>query len=164
MVPRRPTEIILLDWTDLANGTASTLPINTIFLYVGHPHEDSTLSLYEDWLDGVLTHEYAHILHLDQVAGVQGILRKLVGRIIAPNQVSPGWIVEGQATWHESRMTPGGRGRASQADMLLRMAALEGKLPALGALDATSGPPGNARHVFGRSFMDYIAQHSSEDA
>ncbi len=164
--PRRPTEVVLVDWTDLANGYATTLPVNTIVIFVTHPQENSTLGLYEDWMDGILTHEYTHILHLDTVEGIPRLLRFALGRIISVNQLSPGWIIEGQATYDETRFTPGGRGRSAYVDMVLRMSVLEDKLPRLGQLDGyLSDPPGgNARYLFGRSFMQYIADHSSEDA
>ncbi len=164
--PRRPTEVVLVDWTDIANGYASTLPVNTVVIFVTHPQENSTLGLYEDWLDAILTHEYSHILHLDTVEGLPELLRYALGRLIAPNQLSPGWIVEGEATYNETRFTPGGRGRSAYVDMILRMSVLEDGFPALGQLDGyLSDPPGgNARYLFGRSLLQYIADHSSEDA
>lgn len=164
--PRRPTEVVLVDWTDIANGYAMTVPVNTVVIFVTNPQENSTLGLYEDWMDAILTHEYAHILHLDTVEGIPKVLRYGLGRLIAPNQLSPGWIVEGQATYQETRFTPGGRGRSAYVDMILRMSVLEDGFPALGQLDGyLSDPPGgNARYLFGQSLMQYIADHSSEDA
>ena len=103
------TELVLVDWTDIANGYAQTIPVNTIVIFVTNPQENSTLGVYEDWMDGILTHEYSHILHLDTVEGIPKLLRYGLGRLVAPNQLSPGWVVEGQATYNETRFTPGGR-------------------------------------------------------
>ena len=108
--PDRSTEVVLIDHTDVANGYAQTLPVNTIVIFVTAPTEISSLGLYEDWLEAIFTHEYAHILHLDTVTGVPKILRKIMGRIISVNQISPWWIVEGFATYQETRFTTGGRG------------------------------------------------------
>ena len=96
--PNRATEVVLVDHTDVANGYAQTLPVNTIVIFVTAPTESSSLGLYEDWLEAIFTHEYAHILHLDTVEGIPKWVRKFLGRIISVNQVSPWWIVEGLAT------------------------------------------------------------------
>jgi hypothetical protein len=134
-VPRRPIELVLVDQTDSANGYAMTLPLNTIVIYVTAPTEDSTLSTYEDWNDAILTHEFTHILHLDSVEGIPQLLRFVVGRIVSVNRMSPGWIIEGQATFQETRHTNAGRGRSTYVDMIKRMTVLEGDFPPLGNLD-----------------------------
>lgn len=164
--PDRATEVVLVDHTDVANGYAQVLPINTIVIFVTAPTEVSSLGLYEDWLEAIFTHEYAHILHLDTVGGLPKFLRKILGRIISVNGVSPWWIVEGFATYQETRFTTGGRGRAPAAQMIVRMAVLEDMFPELGQMDGwISDPPGgNLRYLFGQSFLQYIADHSSEDA
>jgi len=164
--PRRPTEIVLVDHTDVANGYAMTIPVNTIVIFVTAPQESSSLGLYEDWLDTITTHEYAHILHLDTVEGYAKALRYIFGRVISVNHVSPWWIIEGQATYHETRQTSGGRGRASQAQMVLRMATLEDNFPRLGAMDGwmSDAPGGNIRYLFGQSFLAYITSQTSDDA
>ena len=60
-VPRRPTELVLVDRTDTANGYAITVPYNAIVVYVTAPEEDSTLDMYEDWSETILTHELTHV-------------------------------------------------------------------------------------------------------
>ncbi|MEE2751827.1 MAG: hypothetical protein VX519_10385 [Myxococcota bacterium] len=164
--PKRPVEIVLVDHTDSANGYATTLPINTIVIFVTAPTEDSTLGLYDDWLEAITTHELVHILHLDTVEGIPKLLRAILGRIVSINHVSPWWLVEGQATYMETRFTTGGRGRAPAANMVIRMAVLEDRFPELGQMDGwVSDPPGgNIRYLFGQSFMQYIADVAGEDA
>jgi hypothetical protein len=164
--PDRPTEIVLVDNTDIANGYAMTIPVNTIVIYVTAPTEGSSLGLYEDWLQAITTHEYAHILHLDTVEGIPKLLRRVLGRVIGPNLISPWWIVEGQATYQETRFTSGGRGRAPSAQMIIRMAILEDNFPSLGEMDGWGSdlPAGNTRYLFGQSFLQYIADNTTEDA
>jgi hypothetical protein len=50
--------------------------------------------------------------------------------------------------------------------MMIRMSILEDQFPELGQMDGwISDPPGgNLRYLFGQSFLQYIADHSSEDA
>ena len=164
-VPRRPIELVLVDQTDSANGYAMTLPLNTIVIYVTAPTEDSTLSTYEDWNDAILTHEFTHILHLDSVEGIPQLLRFVVGRIVSVNRMSPGWIIEGQATFQETRHTNAGRGRSTYVDMIKRMTVLEGDFPPLGNLDGfqVEPPGGNLRYLFGQDFQQYIADVAGED-
>lgn len=162
--PRRKTEVVLVDNTDSANGYAMTLPVNTIVIFVTAPEAGSTLSLYEDWNHGIFTHEYVHILHLDTIEGLPKLLRGVMGRIISINQVSPGWVVEGQATFQETRKTTGGRGRSPYVDMVKRVTVLADQFPPLGNMDGwqTDPPAGNLRYLFGQDFMQYISDETGE--
>ncbi|MFT4975697.1 MAG: Tol biopolymer transport system component, partial [Myxococcota bacterium] len=162
--PRRRTEVVLVDNTDSANGYAMTLPVNTIVIYVTAPEAGSTLSLYEDWADAIFTHEYVHILHLDTIEGLPRIARAVMGRIISVNQISPGWIVEGQATFQETRHTNGGRGRSPYVDMIKRVTILADQFPPLGNMDGwqTDPPGGNLRYLFGQDFMQYVSDRTGE--
>src|SRR4030095_5676518 len=61
--PRGKTLIVVVDDTDSANGFASTLPRNAIQLYATAPNSFSELDDHDDWLYGLISHEYTHILH-----------------------------------------------------------------------------------------------------
>ncbi|MEC7985146.1 MAG: hypothetical protein VX278_08275 [Myxococcota bacterium] len=163
--PSLPTQVVLLDNTDSANGYATYLPMNTIVIYVTAPEGDSTLSLYEDWNDAIFTHELTHILHLDTVSGIPAAFRTMFGKIIALNGLAPAWVIEGQATLQETRHTNAGRGRASLPDMIKRTAVLEDDFPHLGNLDGfqLKWPRGNLRYLFGQDFMQYISDQKGEN-
>ena len=164
-IPERPTEVVLIDNTDSANGYAQYLPRNTIVIYVTAPESTTTLSLYENWNDAIFTHEYTHTLHLDTVERWNAALRHVFGRIIAINGLAPGWVVEGQATMQETWHTPAGRGRASIPDMIKRTATISDHFPPLGLMDGfqKENPGGNNRYLFGQDFMNFIAQeHGSQ--
>lgn len=158
-IPRVPIDILLVDWTDSANGSASIVPGNTITIYVTQPSGDSTLGLYENWPQAILVHELAHIVHIDTVEGLPQVARWLLGPIISTHQVAPLWTVEGFATFEETRHTTGGRGRSAGVDMVKRAAVLDGRFPPLGNMDGfTALPPsGNLRYLFGQDFMQFIA-------
>ena len=162
--PDRKTEVVLVDNTDSANGYAMTLPVNTIVIYVTAPAEGSTLDNYEDWNDAILTHEFTHILHIDTVEGLPRVLRKVFGRIVSVNRISPGWVVEGHATLQETRHTPGGRGRSTLVDMIKRMSVLEDDFPPLGNMDGwqSAWPSGNLRYLFGQDLQQFIADTKGE--
>jgi hypothetical protein len=162
--PRRRTEIVLVDRTDVANGYASAVPYNTVVMFVTAPTESSTLALYEDWNTALATHEFAHILHLDTNHGVVRAARAVVGRIASTNELSPPWMIEGFATFQETRQSAGGRGRSPTVDMIERTAVLADAFPPLGNLDGfqIDPPSGNLRYLFGEDFIAYVADHAGE--
>ncbi|MBM4375114.1 MAG: hypothetical protein FJ095_08520, partial [Deltaproteobacteria bacterium] len=59
--PDDVTHILITDQTDVANGSAIAVPYNQIQLFVTAPGDLSPLGDYDDWLLGLLTHEYTHI-------------------------------------------------------------------------------------------------------
>ena len=103
---------------------------------------------HEGWLRLVLTHELAHTVHLEEARGLWGFGRKLFGRapFLFPNSLAMSWMIEGLATYEETELTAFGRGRNPDSQMVLRMAALEGRFPkedqAIYALDAWPARPG----------------------
>jgi hypothetical protein len=162
---RLKTDVVLIDPTDRANGYATAVPYNAITIFVTGPTEDSTLSLYEDWTDAIFTHELTHVLHLESAHGIVRAAQAVVGRIASTNSVSPWWMVEGLATFQETRHTAGGRGRNPYVDMVHRTAVVEGTWPRLGSLDGLQArlPSGNLRYLFGQDFMQWVADHHGED-
>ncbi len=163
--PKRPIELVLVDNTDSANGYAMTLPVNSIVIFVTAPTEDSTLGFYENWHELILTHELTHILHIDHLGGLPKALRAVFGRIVSVNRISPGWVTEGFATFQETRHTTTGRGRASMAHMIKRVAVLEDEFPPLSNLDGyqVAPPAGNLRYLFGQDFQAYVAETYGDD-
>ncbi|RPJ75968.1 MAG: hypothetical protein EHM24_03220, partial [Acidobacteria bacterium] len=111
------THVVVADQDDVANGAAIPLPYNTITLAVSWPAAQDLIGYTRDWLRLVFTHEYAHILHLDQSVGWAAGVRKVLGRspLAYPNLALPGWEIEGFATYVESRETGEGRLRAGDA-------------------------------------------------
>jgi len=163
--PRRRTELVLVDRTDSANGYASVVPYNQIVIFTTAPTEDSTLNLYENWNEAIFTHELTHVLHMDANHGIVRAARSVVGKIASTNDLSPWWMVEGYATFQETRHSTGGRGRSSWPDMLKRTAVVDDAFPPLGNLDGLqpNPPSGNLRYLFGQDFIQYVADTRGED-
>lgn len=160
--PRRRTQVVLVDRTDSANGYASTTPYNHIVLYATAPDGDSTLGYYEEWLPTIATHEYTHVLHLDTHHGVVRVVRGVVGKVASTNTLSPWWMIEGLATFQETRHTSGGRGRTPGVEAILRTAWVDDSWPPLGNLDGfqVAPPGGNLRYLFGEDLIDYVAHQT----
>ena len=168
--PRGRTHLILTDHVDVSNGSATPFPTNRIEVYVSAPGSDpeSSIAYYDDWLDLVITHEYAHILHLDQAHGIPRVLRNVFGRhlLTFPNALSPLWMTEGLATYVESEVTNAGRVKGTFVEMVLRTAAIEAKWPTEAQAGGLSPewPAGSARYFFGSKFIDWLARRHGQEA
>lgn len=158
--PSEITEVLLSDVSEDANGFAVPLPYNAVRLFVSAPSDMSVLGDYDDWLAELITHEYTHTLHLDNVHGLPALLNTLLGKTYAPNQSQPRWLLEGLATFVESKETSAGRLRSSQFEMFLRADVLAHNVA---TLDQLSHLPvrwfgGNLWYLYGSYFLDYIAE------
>ncbi len=164
------THISLTDSTDLANGSATSVPFPRIVANVTAPESLSVLEAYDDWIDVLITHELVHVVHLDTVHGIPRLINAVtgfgvLGKIMAPNIVQPRWMIEGVATYEESDDTGGGRGTSAQFDMFLRMAVLEGQFQTIDQVSsgARIWPHGSAVYLHGLHFMRYIASRYGQD-
>lgn len=164
--PSEKTEVILTDFTDSANGSATAIPFNTIRLYLTAPDDLSPLSDVDDWLNGLTVHEYTHILHLDNIRGIPALVNRVIGKRWAPNQVQPRWILEGLATMEESKHTSGGRMRSGIWNMYLRSDFLENRVATLDQMShyVRRFPQGNLWYLYGSFFLRWIFNTYGEHA
>lgn len=156
--PSELVEILLTDDSDFANGSATAIPYDAIRLFATAPDDMSALGDYDDWLSELITHEYTHILHVDNVSGLPALVNKLTGKTWVPNQWQPRWILEGLAVAMETAHTTAGRLRSSQFDMYLRADVLEHHFA---SLDQMSGSPqrfpgANVWYLYGAEFISFI--------
>jgi hypothetical protein len=156
--PKEVTEVLLTDVTDAANGSATALPYNAIRLFVTAPDDMSPLGEYDDWMTELVTHEYTHILHVDNISGIPALINAIAGKTSAPNQAQPRWVLEGLAVALETQHTGGGRLRSSQFDMFLRADVLEGRLAGIDQMSnsARRWPSGNLWYLYGGAFVSWI--------
>jgi hypothetical protein len=156
--PSEVVEVLLTDDSDFANGSAGAVPYDAVRLYATAPDDMSALGDYDDWLNELVTHEYTHILHVDNVSGLPALLNRILGKTAVPNHSQPRWILEGLAVAMETAHTTGGRLRSSQWDMYLRADTLEHNFA---RLDEMSGNPrrfpgGNLWYLYGAAFISFI--------
>jgi hypothetical protein len=163
--PRR-THVILADQTELANGWATPLPYNTIFITAAAPAGAEYIGNQDDWLRLVFTHEFTHVVHLDRSEGWARIFRGLFGRtpVAFPNLWLPGWQIEGLATFEESRITGAGRLYAGDFRAIEREAA---RTTGIGPIDRVNGgltdwPGGLSVYAYGLGFHEYLADRFGE--
>lgn len=160
-------ELLVTDHVDLSNGSADPFPRNRIVVYAQPPISEPSLSLHDDWLGQLIIHELVHVFHLDYAEGIWSSLRHVLGRspYLFPAIFSPGWLIEGLATYYESAFTRGGRIRGSTYDMMLRAAVLQDSFFGIDAvsLDPITWPGGTARYIYGGLFLDYLADRHGDD-
>ena len=168
--PEDRVELLLTDDVDAANGYATVNPALRVVIYLRPPVDGYALSAFDDWLDLVVTHELVHIVHLDATSPFGGALRTVFGRPpsgwpLFPELAVPGWTVEGLATWYESWLGDQGRGTGTYFEMMLRTAALAGRLE---TIDRTSGrspqwPSGERDYLYGAAIFDALFQRHGEE-
>ena len=169
--PSGRIDLVLVDHVDFSNGFANVVPSNRITVYARPPVDGRSLGYFDDWMELVIVHELTHIFHLDRTRGLGRLVRGLVGRYPAtwpffPGRATPTWITEGIATYYESARTDAGRVLGTWQDMVLRTAALEGRLD---RLDQASGqspvwPAGQRPYTYGSEFLNYLVNEVGEAA
>jgi hypothetical protein len=169
--PDGPIDIVVTDHTDFSNGYAQVTPSNRITIYARPPVNEPGLGFFDDWLELVLTHEIAHVVHLDRTTNpLSRLLRTTFGRVPGrwpyfPGHSTPDWLTEGLATWYESALTYAGRLHGTFFEMQLRTAALEGRLESVGQAAGRSPvwPAGNRPYAYGSLFFEYLLERYGED-
>ncbi|NNF39643.1 MAG: hypothetical protein HKN71_13310 [Gemmatimonadetes bacterium] len=163
-------DLVLTDHVDVSNGFASVAPRRRVVIYARPPIDGQALAYYDDWLDLVIVHELAHILHLDRAGGPGRLLRGLFGRVPAawpffPGLATPRWVVEGLATFYESALTESGRVHGSVFPMYLRSAALAGRLEGIDQASGQSAvwPDGQRPYLYGSLFFEWLLERHGEE-
>src|SRR5690606_22578439 len=170
--PEGPIDIVLTDHTDFSNGFAQVTPSNRITIFARPPADELGLGYLDDWLELVLTHEIAHVVHLDHTAsGLGRLLRAVFGRVpgrwpFFPGFGTPRWLIEGLATWFESDLTASGRLQGTFHEMQLRTAVIEDRFEGIDQASALSPvwPAGNRSYAYGSLFFDHLMARHGEDS
>ncbi|HUF75873.1 MAG TPA: hypothetical protein VMM35_06325, partial [Longimicrobiales bacterium] len=169
--PGRRIDLLVTDHADVSNGFAQVLPSNRITVIARPPVDGPSLAPFDDWLELVITHELAHIVHLDYTRMPLGRLgRAIFGRAdggwpLFPGMAMPTWVIEGLATWYESRLTGAGRVHGTYLEMVVRTALLEGRFESLGQASGASPlwPGGTRPYAYGSLFFDHLLERYGEE-
>ena len=165
--PRGPIDILVSDHADYSNGSAITYPTNRIIVYATPPVNEMALRYTTDWAQLVVTHELAHIFHLDRSRGIWRLGQYVFGRspFLFPNLYQPSWLIEGLAVYEESRLAGQGRIEGPEHTLIARAAALDHVFPSIGqaSLAYPRFPLGEAAYAYGSLFIDYLARTRGRD-
>src|SRR5262249_55828653 len=109
--PPRPIDVLVGDPAAEANGAAFPfLDRPYIVLWTSPPESESGIGDYTEWMDLLVTHEMAHIVHLTRPRNRPGFLEKALPLPLGPVLLnSPRWVIEGYATVVEGALTGSGR-------------------------------------------------------
>lgn len=159
------TQVTLIDNTDYGNGSTTVFPYPSIMLYVSDLSDNINPYKYDNYLRYLFLHEYTHALHLDIAEGGVSVLRAIFGRMIFPNAFEPWFMIEGMATYMESRYTNAGRGRDPRWDMMMRMDILDDNIKSIdqAAVNTVLWPDGSLRYLYGVEFLQYLSDTYGED-
>jgi hypothetical protein len=159
--PSGRVSIALFDHTDGANGGATSVPYNRMYLYGAPPDGMDELSDYDDFVNLLVVHEFTHVAHLDIILSwCPRLVNTIFGKIYAPNLSQPNWFIEGLAVLMESRLTTAGRLRSSFQNMHLRVPFMDGRLMGLDSISVVGGPlwypRGSVPYLYGASILRYM--------
>lgn len=163
--PPRLIDVLVEDPAAEANGMAYPfLDRPVIVLWTSPPEAESEIGGYGDWMELLVTHEMAHIVHLTRPRNRPRFLERILPLPIGPVLLnSPRWLAEGYATVVEGALTGSGRPRSSYRAMVLRRFAIEGKLPSYGALSSTSGwIGGSMAYLVGSAYLEWLEEREGK--
>lgn len=146
-------------YTRLTNGNARTFPTNIINLYNFPASNSEHLIAMENWMQGLVFHEFIHITHLDQTQNYMEIGRRIFGTAAKiPAAIVPRWFTEGIAVWGESHLINGGRlnNKLFNKELLLQFKK-ENFCKTIDCLDTPGAfPNGQLAYWAGAHFMEYL--------
>lgn len=109
-VPRDDVHFVIDSSATLSNGSATVFPRNLINLHLVPAVGDEHLSTNFNYHAGLVIHELAHVIHLEQTRNVLRGIENIFGTFgRVATGLTPRWFSEGVATWVESKFLPGGR-------------------------------------------------------
>ncbi|HSB35635.1 MAG TPA: hypothetical protein VLH41_02090, partial [Thermoanaerobaculia bacterium] len=166
--PNRPIEVVIGDPQATSNGMAFPfLDRPAVVLWASPPEPESGIGYWTDWMEDLVVHEVAHIVHLGRPRNrSRGVLARLSPLPVGPVLLnSPRWLSEGYATLIEGEMTGSGRPASSYRAMVLRRFAMDGKLPGYATLSSTSGwLGGSMAYLVGSTFLEWLEAKEGKDA
>ena len=159
--PRGKIRLVIVDQGDVFNGSATPTPTNRIVAFAHTPVEGD-LFYTDDPLELLVTHELAHVFHLDEARRGWHVFGR--GEVTFPHLFDGSYLIEGLATFYESRLTDGGRVRGAQFPETLRAWLLETKGPQLDEAESDPGAwPLDRHYVLGSLFLDHLAERYGID-
>jgi hypothetical protein len=163
--PRGIIDLTLSDDVDTPNGFTTIYPSNRFTILLVPPVTDPALQTYDSWERLVIVHELTHVFHLDRSRGLWKTLQSVFGRApgLFPNQYQPTWVIEGLATYYESRFTAGGRAEGSYHREAVAADATYGRARSpWDALLFSRWPDGLAPYAYGSRFWEYLSRTAGD--
>jgi hypothetical protein len=158
--PPDVVDVVVSDPQADANGEALALRgWPRLVLWTSPPPPDSEIGYYRDWIEDLLAHEEAHLVHLLRPSR-NPLLAHLLP--VSPIALAPRWVLEGYATVVEGRLTGAGRPNGDLRAAILRRWAQGGHLPTYGRLasDSHSWRGMSMAYLVGSAFLEWLEQRA----
>jgi hypothetical protein len=147
---------------------AVTFDLPLVLLWPGQ--QMPVLGLTQLRPDVLATHEIAHIAHLGRPS--RSRWARVWPRLVPPSWDlspillgSPGWVVEGYATYTEGRITGAGTPFSVLRAALLRQWALDGRLPRYAELNGARGFLGSrVPYGVGSAYFEWLEERAGDEA
>jgi WD40-like Beta Propeller Repeat len=144
----------------LAEANGEAVPLRgwpRMVLWTSPPPADSETGHYRDWIEDLVVHEEAHLVHLLRPSR-NPLLAKLLP--VSSIALAPRWVVEGYATLIEGRLTGAGRPNGDMRAAILRRWAQAGLLPPYSRLaaDAHSWRGMSMAYLLGSAYLEWLEQ------
>jgi hypothetical protein len=162
-VPKNTIHFNIDPYLRVTNGNARVFPTNIINLFKFPASNNEHLIVFDDWLQGLVFHEYTHITHLDQTRGFVEEGRKIFGNVAKLlTNIVPRWFTEGIAVWSESTLM-NGSGRLSNPLFTHDLLAQFLKKDSCKQIDCLDDPGvypgGQLSYMAGGHFMAYLEKN-----
>jgi hypothetical protein len=129
-VETKRISVILQNQNSISNGFVSLVPRRSEW-YTMPSQDYNYLNGTTDWIDALAVHEFRHVAQFDRSnTGFNKLLYTLFGpaTLAAMGQLAaPAWFWEGDAVVMETAITPGGRGRIPNFNLLFHTNLMEGR-------------------------------------
>jgi hypothetical protein len=165
--PDQRVDIVVLDPANRANGFALPLQRHPrMGVYPTAPPPDSGLGNFRSWYEDLLTHEDAHLVHLLRPSRNKAL--RLAGDLTGLGPLlftAARWVMEGYATVIEGKLTGSGRPSSDARAGLLRVLAVEGKLPSYAGMSSSGAYLGGSyAYLVGSAYLEWLEARAGEGA
>jgi hypothetical protein len=150
------TMLVLNADGDLTNGFSLASPRSSITLFTSFPRVGDFGMQWQDWLRLLISHEFTHSAHLSKQKRNFSLSGNAIGEGNVMAKIAPPWFVEGFATYAETKLSSGGRGRDASVLTERAQAALGGKFPSYGEISSGRYLETGNQYTYGVGFVQFL--------
>jgi WD40-like Beta Propeller Repeat len=156
------TMLVLNADGDLTNGFSLASPRSSITLFTSFPRVGDFGMQWQDWLRLLISHEFTHSAHLSKAKRNFSLAGNAIGEGNSSANIAPPWFVEGFATYAETKLSTGGRGRDASVLTERAQAALGGKFPSYGEVSSGRYLETGNQYTYGVGFVQFLLDKYGE--
>ncbi|MCL6570012.1 MAG: hypothetical protein K6T35_14370, partial [Meiothermus silvanus] len=112
-------DLVIEEGPDFSNGFADPVG-NRVVIFTSRLRGADDFNMRLGWLRMVIVHELVHMVDLTQARGPFATLRRIFGRIVAPNAAKPQSFTEGLAVYEKFKTQGESRLNDAHTRMMLR--------------------------------------------